>query len=123
MNKSNTSITYYEVGCRECYECDTILKQFRNKVLAEAYYNQLEARKQEFIKELMNYPLGENKECIYENHAYKWGDKFDDIDSSLASAMIDYVRAVQRQEDEKTILRELNYVDYYCEERTIEFDD
>lgn len=118
----SNKITYYEVGAYEHYENDNVIKCFQSQEKAEAFYNSLQSRKQEFISELMKYPLKDQDLDIYTDEGdYKWGDAFEDITSRILLACIDYVERLKKGYEDADEC--LHYADYYMSEQTIEFAD
>lgn len=123
VSHCNTSFTYYVVGYQERWEGRSVLKTFRNKENAEAYFNALQARKQEFVDELRKYPLNEEGLDIYINGNFKWGDIFNDIEDAIRYAMIEYVEAIKAGRDNDPRYDRYTHTDYYWEERTLSFAD
>lgn len=118
----SNKITYYEVGAYERYENDNVIKCFQSQEKAEAFYNSLQSRKQEFISELMKYPLKARDLDIYTDEGdYKWGDAFEDIASRILLACIDYVERLKKGYEDADEC--LHYADFYMSEQTIEFAD
>lgn len=124
----NKSFTYYEVGIYERYEADHILKQFRNKESAVAYYNHLLQLKRQCIEECEKHPLEDDpaipgynykRLAVYTKEGgYVWGDAFEELGEVIYQVIGD-VEKVKEGKQPNPCSR----TDFYYKEQVIEFDD
>lgn len=124
----NKSFTYYEVGIYETCESDIVLKQFRNKESAVAYYNHLLQLKKQCLEECEKYPLGDDpaipgynykRLAVYtEEGGYVWGDAFEEL-GDVIYQVIDDVEKVKEGKQPALHGRQ----DFYYREQVIDFDD
>lgn len=124
----NKSFTYYEVGIYERYEADHILKQFRNKESAVAYYNHLLQLKRQCIEECSKHPLEDDpaipgynykRLAVYTKEGgYVWGDAFEELGEVIYQVIGD----VEKVKEGKELPPDCRS-DFYYREQVIDFDD